>query len=346
MPPLLSGSAKICVLIRVGGEKGEYMLGAGENIYTANKIYKKSCQIGGMSIHCNDSKLIFKDFDWNTPVEFLFIASADNIDKTKYIEGGLDYNKCSLSTEMVETSGANTNGPAINTSLKYICEYKKGSLDFLDKINASDLTDSSRNRFIIEQVHKINSKQPEIEPLMAILQKQNNLASFVSKFPFNSDKRFLYASYYRCHYESLTGMDVDSIRPFSRNKSLFSDRINLDQATDKQTKRHYDYEFHSIVSGGKAINEKDKAHVNVKDQGALSHASCFSFPPPKDYLNDAAWVQEPEEANELKRVAKLYGKESLYTKWSKLDKNTQFKKIKHWIELDTSTIKQNRFKAL
>ena len=331
-PELFGDNRYLTVLIRVGGEQGHYLT---PNSLFEDDIHNVTNQQYGMKLR-NPSTLKLSNFDWDTSIEFMFIASAANINLQAYKTAQLPWTKLPLSTRLIESTGRNTDGPKIQTTLSYLGKLKKQGGTFSSSYQfETDQSSSTQNRF------------KSIIDLLSIAGDKANIIGGAIYNPFLDDERFIYAGYYRCQYENLLGLKINSIRPFSQNKNSLTDRVSVKEPFSKVRRNRgyrppnppFKYAFAEVESAGQSLNQD----WIVNSDNSITE---FHFNAPDSYFENVPWVKEPGNKDELLAHAKKYNKETLLLEWTQKSKQEKKKSVKHWIEQDTQSIKQFGVKAI
>ncbi len=340
-PDLFTEDEDVQVLMRIGGENGsDYVM---PSLSCSDLINNDKNKKFGFNFEStvglieNGGQLKIDDFDWNTSVEFIFIVTADEIDSDGYTEQQLNWHSVPFSTQMKELTGLDTPGPVIS-----------GKLSYLGIINNPSKDDT---------IFEISSKVPtELQPIIDIFSKKDDTAYILSGCNklLSSNKRHLYASYYKCRYESLTGVRVNSLRPFSKSRTLTSDRVDLDTKISAEDS-YFKVAFSNFKVNNQKLSSLSSDLITTSDPRTLLSTvfasydastylplvSEFHFKAPDNLLN-APWTKLPNNSEEMIKEARKFQKSTLLTDWH--DKSTEEKNklVKHWIEEDTVTQRQLR----
>ena len=251
--------------------------------------------------------------------------TADEIDSDGYQAQNYNWQSIPYSVQMKEFSGSDTNGPALSGKLSY--------LGILNNNRKSD-----KERFEIDNQKK--TIPPELQPLVDILSKRDNCSHALSGFHEGgifSDKRYVFAAYYKCRYESLTGQLINSLRPFSQHDSSFnSERVALDN-NETTEDSYFRIGLSDFIAGGQNISS---GLISIKNGDEFVGQDVeFRVRSPKDLLN-APWTDLPPDAEQKIEQAKALDKETLLTNWVNKSSDEKKKAVKFWIEEDTGTLKQ------
>ncbi len=320
-PELFTEDEDIKVLIRIGGAGGSDYLCSHSKFYSL--IGKSNNQKYGIHLH-SPNVLTFDQFDWNTPVEFIFLVTSDEIDSDGYEVQNYKWDSIPYSVKMKEFTGSDTNGPVLS-----------GKLSYLGILNNNRV--KGKARFEID-----NQKETiplELQPLIDVLSKRDDCSHALSGFNEGglfSDKRYVFAAHYKCQYESLTGQSINSIRPFSRHDSrLNSERVELDG--DESENDYFRFGLTDFIAGGQNISS---GLVTIKNSDEFVGKDIeFRFRSPKNLMH-APWTALPVDSDQKITEAKKLDKETLLTNWVNKSEDEKKEAVKFWIEEDTSTIKQ------
>ena len=203
------------------------------------------------------------------------------------------------------------------------------------------MENTSRRLIAFDDNSPFISKQKKFAPLLKLLQEPGDQANLLAGSygdVIKDNERHIFAAYYRCHYENLLGVEVDSIRPFGQQSKFGKDRILTDAEKLWQKQVSFKFAFDNAVSGDGSIN-----------QGLIKHLSLFTtefhFDAPDSYFENVPWVEGPDNMDELLDKAREYDKQTPLTEWQLKSQFEREKMIKEWIEKDTQTIKHTKLSA-
>ncbi len=315
-PQLFSGNTKLRVAVRIGGGDAPYLMSQhiggryrnkeNTNETTTIKSFpvftignsvdeKYQCSIHSVGeVKLEKFEVGFNDFDWDTPVEFVFIATSTEL-KTEGYEG--DTNHCDsrripCSVNLCEDNrewslNTDTVGPKLNMSLEYLGTVTRDKViapDF-DKIRSSGFEAWIDDGFKFSEDKKKVPERPfrrnqELRPIVEMLKEGGNKARSLVGWTANNasdqyKKRHVYAAHVKCGYLSPKGLEVDSIRPFGTG--VFENGSDID--------KYIEYFFKNFKSddGGLEFSTVDC------DGGSTFH---FNFSTPPSFTEGVPWAKK------------------------------------------------------
>ncbi len=351
-PPLYDGIKSVRPMIKIGEESPFIMAGLEDNepIYkkelaameklvrektrseTSSKVTKEP-----FSVEVNKSQVNIKGFDWNTPVEFAFVATCTRLDKKDYEDNKLDSSKESknydwralgcdvtLFEDATLFEGSDTQGPTMNSKLIYLGKAsRKRSASF----NAEGVLDWG---YTFDETNSAHEKDPRLKQIRDILTtggpQAMNLIDWEGGSSGGTFTRYVFATIFVCKYESPKGVKINSIRPFGRQ--VFAKTGDHDDEL-----RYIFKKFDSAGTSGMTV-------ASVDYTGSMWYG--FNFSAPVSFTQHAPWCQTKSE-KDIKAMEASLKKEEL----EKIRNATmEDKDLRNWLEKDAAALKNVTVKSM
>lgn len=314
-PTLYEGDLRVRFGVRIG-EDSPYILPEVKG-WSGYRIFKGEIQatqrnVSGLKITTDQDDIEISGFDWNTPVEFAFIATCTQLNKENYKKADVSWKKIPCKVKMFEDAGMldliPQEGPEFATSLVYLGRATRNTAaqrsdDGFD-FEPSDLSDK------------------DLLPLQEMLkQKDNKARAIVGWYKSIADlklERYVFAAVVQCKYQSPKGVTVNSLRPFG-------DDVFQSEYDFEDTIRFVFKEFKS--AGNSGFNTDVQYEQTVYDYG-------ITFNAPKSYSHNAPWTK-PLSSEELERL-KPKMNENAYKAIS--SNHLADSEVKQWLEDESKNL--------
>ncbi|MBB1400044.1 OmpA family protein [Pseudoalteromonas sp. SG44-8] len=333
-PELFAGEKSIRILVRFGGEGKPYLMTSkiqrqGRSIRLFESEFA-AAQSLGFKVRQFGDDIIFDDFDWNTQVDIMVVATCTKLESDNYTKKliGLDWRSVPCDLILQQTIGINDQGPQYKSKLCYLGKATRNAnkgykteriLNKMvdtwhdDDYQFEDMWDDNQCK-IDEQVG------PEYEELIELL---NNAGPYNEKGKqararallnwHNKDAKafageeqvFVFAANFSLKYESPKRVTVKGLRPFG---DIFTAQFS-DLFTEQQDREY------SMELGVASFNSAGNSGFNFNDIGSTTdktsnHGLQLKLPLPNPTNSDLPWGKTLPEADLKELAAKLNGEHS------------------------------------
>ncbi|MFT5117648.1 MAG: outer membrane protein OmpA-like peptidoglycan-associated protein [Kiritimatiellia bacterium] len=358
-PPLFSGEKRVRVLTRIGGENSDYFMpvtkggdyimpGVGGGTFTSptthifDDVTKNDTVCKRHEIEVEGFEAKIKNFDWRTPVEFVFVFTCTELLKEGYSDetNHSDYRQIPMSVNLCEESrwmedqdfSRDTTGPQLSSTLQYLGKASRSSAIKPEATGFGKYTFTDDNFDFVEDAKRIPNRpfkrNANLKPIIDILKQEDDKARALIGWQErpgehnNTDKeRYVYAAHISCKYLSPKALEVNSIRPFG--KDIFERAGKFDEYIQ------YYFKNFKTVEGS--------TFGTVDHNGGAAFFYCFETP--SSFVKGAPWADPmPSEIYDLYEIVLSQDEKDDFKSTSITEK-----RLKDWLE--TTELNFNLLKA-
>ena len=269
---LFGGKLRFYPFIRLPDDKGQ-----GNYLFPDQGSPKDKVKgrYGDITFRSTRGKVYIDNFDWETPVEFSFLATAEKIDYSGYELHGINWKKIPFELQIKELTGIDTKGPKLSLRFHYVgyIEYSNNyeNITFVKDPNADAFLNLKGIIDLISSKDGDSIKAKQIMNLIHVSSAKNTKPG---------GKRHIFAAHVRMNYESPLKSRVDSIRPFGDDKVVYN-------VTNEDNP--YRYTFFNIKSA-------DESSFNIASPTPHRTVTAdyeFIFQAPKSYSDsELPWADK------------------------------------------------------
>ncbi|GAA0810338.1 OmpA family protein [Colwellia asteriadis] len=313
-PELFSGQKSIRILVRFGGKGKPYLITSkiereGQSIRLFNSEFAAAQHLG-FKVRQHGNDIIIDDFDWNTQVDIMVIATCTKLESDNYTKEliGLNWRSVPCDLTLQQTIGINDIGPTYKSKLYYLgkatrnankgFKMEPGGGGYKWHDDEYQFDDTSGAKFkeygeFVELFNNAGSYSEKGKQARALLNWHNkNAEAFAGE-----EQAFVFAANFSLKYESPKRVSVNGLRPFGE---IYTNQLS-DIYTDEED-REYNMElsvanFSSDGNSGFKLSDIDS---NTDSEGNRGLCLKLTLPNPKG--KDLPWGKVLPEA-ELKELA-------------------------------------------
>ncbi|MBB1436333.1 OmpA family protein [Pseudoalteromonas sp. SG43-6] len=328
-PELFAGEKSIRILVRFGGEGKPYLMTSkiqrqGRSIRLFESEFA-AAQSLGFKVRQFGDDIIFDDFDWNTQVDIMVVATCTELESDNYTKKliGLDWRSVPCDLILQQTIGINDNGPKYKSKLCYLGKAtRNANKGYKTKLILNKMVDTWHDDdYQFEDMWDDNQCKideqvgPEYEELIELL---NNAGPYNEKGKqararallnwHNKDAKafageeqvFVFAANFSLNYESPKRVFIKGLRPFG---DIFTSQFS-DIFTDKEEQQY------TMELGVANFNSAGNSGFNFNDIGSMTdktsnHGLQLKLPLPNPTNSDLPWGKTLPEADLKELAAKL-----------------------------------------
>ncbi|MBH0060828.1 MULTISPECIES: OmpA family protein [unclassified Pseudoalteromonas] len=323
-PELFAGEKSIRILVRFGGEGKPYLITSkiqrqGQFIRLFESEFA-AAQSLGFKVRQFGDDIIFDDFDWNTQVDIMVVATCTELESDNYTKKliGLDWRSVPCDLILQQTIGINDQGPKYKSKLCYLGKATRNANKgykterILNKMVDTWHDDDYQfeDKWYDNQCQIDEQVGPEYEELIELL---NNAGPYNEKGKqarallnwHNKDAEafageeqvFVFAANFSLKYESPKRVEVNGLRPFG---DIFTSQFS-DMFTDKEDRQY------TMELGIASFNSAGNSGFNFNDIGSMTdkisnHGLQLKLPLPNPTNSNLPWGKTLPEAD-LKELA-------------------------------------------
>ena len=285
-PTLFKGSKRIRILAKVG-DYSPYISSGFKFVdvdwqitddmvpYYRQEIDEIEGSVSGLKVKVGENSIRFDGFDWNTPVEFIAVASCTSLDKSAYSHKSAEWRKMACDMQMFEERwGTDTEGPKLTSTLYYLGKLKSKTSNHYTFDGSDRLKESNSEQEEFEEVIKILESLNDPETSDLDKKKALCLVGWDKNKNMAENEMNVYAAHFKCQYTSQRLVKVNSIRPFG--KGVFERNSVLDTNEDHDS--HFEFYFNNFNTAG----ESGFHNCSIKSYPARD-GYLFKFSTPKSF---------------------------------------------------------------
>ncbi|MDQ9092447.1 OmpA family protein [Pseudoalteromonas haloplanktis] len=317
-PELFAGEKSVRILVRFGGEGKPYLITSkiqrqGHSIRLFESQFDAAQSLGFKVRQFGDG-IIFDDFDWNTKVDIMVVATCTKLESENYTKTliGLNWRSVPCELTLQQTIGINDVGPTYKSRLYYLGKAtrnaNKGYNQALNRWEDDNyqFDDSTGAKFreyreFVELLNKAGHSNDRGMQGRALLNWHNKDAKAFA----GEEQVFVFAANFSLKYESPKRVEVNGLRPFGE---IFTNQLS-DIYTSEED-RVYNMEL-----GVASFNSAGNSGFNFNDIGSMTdktsnHGLQLKLPLPNPTNSDLPWGKTLPEADLKELAAKLNGEHS------------------------------------
>jgi len=328
-PELFAGEKSIRILVRFGGEGKPYLITS--KIQRQGQVIRlfesefAAAQSLGFKVRQFGDDIIFDEFDWNTQVDIMVVATCTELEPDNYTKKliGLDWRSVPCDLILQQTIGINDKGPKYQSKLCYLGKatrnankgYKTERIlnkmvdiwhdddyQFEDKWydNQCQIDEQVGPEYeeLIESLNNAGPYNEKGKQARALLNWHNKDAEAFA----GEEQVFVFAANFSLKYESPKRVEVNGLRPFG---DIFTSQFS-DIFTDKEDRQY------TMELGIASFNSAGNSGFNFNDIGSMTdkisnHGLQLKLPLPNPTREDLPWSKTLPEADLKELAAKLNG---------------------------------------
>ncbi len=317
-PPLYKGDKRVRIAIRVGKDS-PYVVPA---MNSQGHIFQNEIDAGNQyGLEANAAKVVVNTFDWNTPVEFIFVVSCTKLETKNYQKESnnfYDWKSIPCDVDLYEdatlsdTFTSDTQGPKLSKKLIYLGKASR--------------TKSMSSQYSFDESQSAKDKDLDLTPIYETLKKADHqslaLLGWEKGIDYKDTERYVFAAHFKCEYETCRGVKVDSIRPFG--KGVLENDGSVDEFV-----QYFFKNFSTAGDSGFPKNNGDTLsnHGGVDYQLHLNISNFFDKSMP--------WYKKKSAEDLAQLKEKL--REEMYERLSSADPGRDY--LLKWMEDDAKALK-------
>ena len=326
-PELFAGEKSIRILVRFGGEGKPYLITSKiQRQGQVVRLFKSefaAAQSLGFKVRQFGDDIIFDDFDWNTQVDIMVVATCTELESDNYTKKliGLDWRSVPCDLILQQTIGINDIGPKYQSKLCYLGKATRNANKgykterILNKMVDTWHDDDYQfeDKWYDNQCQIDEQVGPEYEELIELL---NNAGPYNEKGKqgrallnwHNKDAKafageeqvFVFAANFSLKYDSPKRVKVNGLRPFG---DIFTSQFG-DIFTDKEDRQY------TMELGIASFNSAGNSGFNFNDIGSMTdkisnHGLQLKLPLPNPTNSNLPWGKTLPEADLEELAAEL-----------------------------------------
>ncbi|WP_165739205.1 OmpA family protein [Pseudoalteromonas sp. Z1A6] len=326
-PELFAGGKSIRILVRFGGEGKPYLITSKiQRQGQVVRLFKSefaAAQSLGFKVRQFGDDIIFDDFDWNTQVDIMVVATCTELESDNYTKKliGLDWRSVPCDLILQQTIGINDIGPKYQSKLCYLGKATRNANKgykterILNKMVDTWHDDDYQfeDKWYDNQCQIDEQVGPEYEELIELL---NNAGPYNEKGKqgrallnwHNKDAKafageeqvFVFAANFSLKYDSPKRVKVNGLRPFG---DIFTSQFG-DIFTDKEDRQY------TMELGIASFNSAGNSGFNFNDIGSMTdkisnHGLQLKLPLPNPTNSNLPWGKTLPEADLEELAAEL-----------------------------------------